>query len=187
MVIRKQNVMVAFVLVAAIVAPASTDAWKQFRSPKGFSVMYPGTWFEIGRSPDRLQLLSSAHGAEGIVIKRGQAEVVVLEASELSAKTLAQVIDYYTQRATVLSRRNISERDRGSCGNLQEVVSKEPAVPPKDVPTYVRVPYIINTDLFCEVGGRKIVVLLRNWEGDKRQAQYQWVALRMAKSIRILQ
>src|SRR5271167_516017 len=100
MITRKLDMVVAFLLAVPIVTLPSAEAWEQFRSSVGFSAMYPGTWFVIGSSPDRLQLLSSQYGAEGIVIKRGQAEIVMAEAPGSSTKTLAQVIEYYTQGAS---------------------------------------------------------------------------------------
>jgi hypothetical protein len=167
------------------VAVASTDAWQRFSSSNRFSVPYPAAWVRNGVSTDRLQLRSSEGGAEGIGIKQGQAEITVMEAQELSKQTLAQVIATYTQDTTVLSRKDVSgESASRSCGELKEVTSKEPAVPPGDSP--INVPMIINTDFFCEVQGRKFVTLLRNWEGDRRQADYQQVALRMAKGIRLI-
>jgi hypothetical protein len=164
---------------------ASTDKWQRFNSSSGFSVMYPSTWFRIGISTDRLQLLSSKGGAEGVIIKPGQAEITVVEARASSTKTLTQIADDYTQGAVVLSRRDIPPELTGhGCRNLQEVISKEQPVSPTDTP--IDVPYVVNTDLFCEAGGHKIVTLLRNWEGDQRQEEYQRIVLRMAKSIRKL-
>jgi hypothetical protein len=93
------------------------------------------------------------------------------------------VIAYYTQDTTVLSQKDVpGETVPRSCRNFKEVTSKESAIPPGDSP--ISVPKIINTDLFCEVDGHKIVTLLRSWEGDKRHQEYQQVALQMAKGIR---
>lgn len=184
MVGQKQRTFFVLLLTFGVAAFASTDGWHRFSSSSSFSVMYPGVWFRIGASTDRLQILSSKGGAEGIVIKHGQAEITVMEAQASSTKTLAQVIDYYTQGASVLSRRDVPEEaGERDCRELKEVTSKEQAIPSADSP--ISVPYIINTDLFCEGDGRKIVTLLRNWEGDKRQQEYQQIALRMAKGIRL--
>ena len=162
----------------------SIDSWQRFSNSARFSVLYPGTWVRNGVSTDRLQLLSSKGGAEGIGIKQGQAEITVMEAPESSKQTLAQVIAYYTQDTTVFSHKDVP-REPGShgCSNLKEVTSKEPAIPPAD--SSIKVPNIINTYFFCEADGRKIVALLRNWEGDTKQEEYEQIALRMAKSIRL--
>jgi hypothetical protein len=186
MISQKQKVVVVLLFMLGGAAFASTDGWRRFSSSTHFSVLYPGGWFRTGVSKDRLQLLSSRGGAEGVGIKQGQAEITVMEAQASSTRTLAEVIAYYTQDTTVLSRRDVpAETGKSGCSELKEVTSKEPAIPPADSP--ISVPNIINTDFFCEVDGRKIVTLLRNWEGDKRQEEYQRVALRMAKGIRLSQ
>ncbi len=184
MVSQNCKTVVALILLLAGAAFASTDRWQRFSSSNHFSVLYPAAWVRNGASTDRLQLRSSAGGAEGIGIKQGQAEITVMEAQESSKQTLAQVIVFYTQDTTVLSRKDVAgETASSGCSELKEVISKEPAVPPGD--STISVPTIINTDFFCEVQGRKIVTLLRNWEGDKRQQEYQQVALRMAKGIHV--
>jgi hypothetical protein len=181
---NKRVLMFLLLVLGGGMAVASADGWQRFSSSNGFSVLYPVAWVRNGASTDRLQLRSSQGGAEGIGIKQGQAEITVMEAQESSKQTLAQVIATYTQDTTVLSRKDVpgAAASRG-CSELKEVTSREPAVPPEDSP--ISVPTIINTDFFCEVQGRKIIALLRNWEGDKRQSEYQQVALRMAKGIRL--
>ena len=184
MISQMQKAVVVLLLTLGGAAFASMDGWQLFSSSTGFSVSYPGSWFKAGISKDRLQLRSSKGGAEGIGIKQGQAEITVMEAQASSSRTLAQVIAYYTQDTTVLSRKDIpGETVPHGCSNLKEVTSKEPAIPAADSP--ISVPTIINTDFFCEVDGRKIVTLLRCWEGDKRQQEYQRVALQIAKGIRL--
>ncbi len=210
MISQNWKAAVALLLSLAGAAVASTDGWQRFSSSNRFSVLYPAAWVRNGVSTDRLQLRSSEGGAEGIGIKRGQAEITVmeaqesskqtlalfgffvccdvnvnyLEAQESSKQTLAQVIAYYTQGTTVLSRKDVpGEAAPSGCSEIKEVTSKEPGVPSEDSP--ISVPTIINTDFFCEAKGRKIVTLLRNWEDDKRQQEYQRIALRMAKGIRV--
>jgi hypothetical protein len=181
--VRKAT-LVLFVITLAAASFGSTDAWQRFSSSTLFSVMYPGTWFRIGTSTDRLQLLSSKGGSEGIVIKRGQAEITALEAEGPQSKTLEQVINYYTKGSSVLSQRSISSLpDTRGCSDIKEVVSNEEPIPSAD--SSIGMAHIMNTDLFCELSGHKIVILLRNWEGDDRQEEYQRVALRMATSIRL--
>lgn len=105
-----------------------------------------------------------------------------MEASESTKKTLAQVVAFYTQDTTVVSQKDVAgEPASKGCSNLKEVISKGPAIPPRDAA--VSVPNIINTDFFCELDGHKVVTVLRNWNGDKRQEQYRQVALRIAKAI----
>lgn len=170
-------------LAVAFTISASTVEWKQFRSSEGFSVSYPGTWFTIGSSPDRLQILSAQYGAEGVVIKQNEAEIVALEAPE--SATLAEVIAQYKTGATVLRQRSLPvvRGAESSCTDLRELIVKEPAVPREDSP--ISVPHLINTQFFCQARDHKIVIMLRNWQGDAKQLSYQKVALRMAKSIRV--
>jgi len=129
-------------------------------------------------------ILSSRGGAEAVVIKRGQAVISVWEEADYLNSTLSKVMDHHIQGTDVLSRKNIHNQnaDDRDCRDLKEIVSKEGAVPPEDVPGPV--PYIINTEYFCEVNGHKYVTVLRNFEGDKRQAMYEQIALRIAESLR---
>ncbi len=185
MISQKRKAILALYVMLGAAAFASTEGWQRFNSSSGFSVSYPRSWFRAGISTDRLQLRSSKGGAEGIGIKQGQADITVMEAQASSSQTLAQVIAYYTQDTKVLSHRNVPTEAGNGCSELVEIISKESAVPPGDSP--ISVPNVINTDFFCKVHGRKIVTLLRNWEGDKRQEEYQQVALQMTKSIRVSQ
>jgi hypothetical protein len=75
MVSQKHKIVVALLLTLGGAVFASTDGSQRLNSSSGFAVLYPGSWFRIGVSTDRLQLLSSKRGAEGIVIKPGQAEI----------------------------------------------------------------------------------------------------------------
>jgi len=182
-----RKAVIASVLALGVAAFASATAWLQFESSTNFSVAYPGDWFRFGVSTDRLGIRSSRGGAEGVIIKRGQAMISVTEEEGASTETLAQVIEYYAKDTTVLSRRDISDRShKQTCGNLEEVISRGPVIPAEDAS--VSVPNIVNTEFFCEADGHKILtVILRNWEDDHRQKQYQQVALRMARSIRLTQ
>jgi hypothetical protein len=178
---RKQ-VLVVILLLSTGFLIASAEIWPRFIKPGGFSVLYPPNWFRVGLSKDRLQLLSSAGGAKGVVIKDRQAEITVIEADAAPGKTLAQVITYYTEDTSVISQQELPMEPYGrGCATLIEVVSREQPVPQADTPIKVR--DIINTDFFCVAGAHTIVTLLRNWEGDNRQAEYQEVAVRMARSI----
>ncbi len=174
----------AALLLTALPAYAST--WKTFRSSSGFSVEYPRNWFRLTSEPDRLDLLSAKRGAEGVVIGKHEAEIFVIQEPESPARTLAQVIEYYAKGTTQLSRADIPKLQRGACDRLEETVSKEPAVPPEDVPSRVRVEDFVYTGAFCQVQSRNITVMLKNWDGDPRQKQYQRIALRMAESIRLV-
>lgn len=175
------------IALAAIVSFAQgtiVGRWNEFHSSNGFSVQYPASWFRKGISKDRLMILSSMGGAEAVIIKQGQAVISVMEEVKYENSTLKQLVDHYTQGTDVLSRRTIHNENAGNrgCSDLQEIVSREDAVPAQDVPGPV--PHIINTELFCEVNSGKYVTVLRNFEDDKKQATYQEIALRVAESLR---
>lgn len=188
--LAKRVALVALMLVPCHGQDATRQpGWEEFKSSTGFRTVYPTSWFRIGMSSkDRLRILSSEGGAEGIVIKRGQAEIIVVELQGSPSATLSQLIDEDSrEEALILSRRDIRREhvEQGSCGGLKEVISKQDAVPPDDVP--VHVPYIINTDFYCEINGRRFSTLLKNWQGDKHQERYQRVALEIAESLRLNQ
>lgn len=178
-------------LALALVSAASLGQgprpgrWRTFRGSTGFSVRYPANWFRKGVSGDRLLVLSSRGGAEGLIINRGQAFISVSEERKYEGLPMGALIDHFTARAHVLSQRTIRNGAAGSrgCRVLQEVVSRAPIVPPGDVPGPV--PYVVDTGYFCQIGGKRYVTALRNFEGDKRQASYRATALRVAESLRI--
>jgi hypothetical protein len=176
---------VVVVLAAGIssVMGTSLSTWVSFHSDSGFTVQYPSSWFRKGISKRSLMIISSAGGAEGVIIKNGQGLIsVVLRDNEL---TMLQLMDVYTRDAVVLAR-ELVPRDgatKQECHELQKVVSKRGIVDQSAVP--IPVPYVIDTDLFCEIGPRKFVIAVENFEGDPRQPIYQQTALRVAKSLHV--
>lgn len=176
------------VLLLACTSAAQDKArsWKEFKSNTGFSVAYPAAWHRIGVSEDRLEILSSPGGAEAVVIKRGQGEIIVVELHGAPDTTLSELIDQDTRSdVSILARGEIhNERaQKGACSDLKRVVSEEEPVPSKDVP--IRVPYVINTAFYCEINGRRFRTLLRNWQGEKRQEEYQRIAQHVAQSLQL--
>jgi hypothetical protein len=182
--VPKKCMGIALVFIVAMSAVGSSPRWRWFKSSAHFSIMYPENWVRINAEyPDRLELASSKGGLEAVVIKDGQANIFVSEAQH-PTKTLSGLINLYTKDATVISRRSgMAHRDKQRCSGLERVVLKEEAVPAEGMPTPA--PYFIYTEFFCELGNRKIVLILKNWEGDKKQKEYQEVASKMAESIRL--
>ena len=170
----------------ALLAQGTPERWLTFTSSTGFSVKYPASWFPKGTAKDRLMILSSRGGAEALIIQGGQAVITVRQADRNEGSSLTQIIDYYNQNVDVLLRQDIRNENPGSrgCRELREIESKEAAVPPEDVPGPV--PYIVNTDYFCEVNKHVYVTVLRNFYGDNKQSAYQKIALRIAESLRSL-
>jgi hypothetical protein len=164
-------------------ADALPSRWGSFRSSAGFSLQYPVDWVRKDVPKDQLLILSSEGGAGAAVIKPGQALLSVVESQD-EQSNLQQLRDRYNRGITILARKHI--RAGGvkayGCRDLYEVISKEPAVPPGDTPRPG--PALINTEFFCEIGGKKYVTVLRNFEGDEKQTEYQDVALRVAQSLR---
>jgi hypothetical protein len=191
--IRRWATRLKPVVVLALLAPTSPAQaqtglhWKEFNSSTGFSTMYPASWFRIGlASEGRLDILSSKGGAEAIIIKRGQAQISVIELRDPPDATLAQLMDEDAQGAVaIVSRTDVPNQGAGNngCSDFKELVSKYEAVPAEDA--LIHVPYIIDTDYYCEVNGRKFTTRLRYWEDDQRKGEYQRVVLRMAKSLRV--
>ena len=176
----------AVLMTALIFAQGGQHAnWKLFRSSNGFVVRYPANWFLKGDSNDRLTILSSLGGAEAIIIRRNQAVISVMEETNFAGSNLSQVMDYYTRGAEVLLHTSVhnGNADSNRCSTLQEIVSREPAVPPEDVPGSV--PNMVNTEYFCEIAGHVYVTVLRNFEGNTKQTEYQQVALGVARSLRM--
>lgn len=179
--------VMSLILVAtlSLAQEAVSESWHLFKSSTGFSVRYPAGWFQKGTSVDRLMILSSKGGAQATLINRGQAVISVMEEEKKHARsTLSQVVDHYVRDTQVLLDRSIHNDKAGNlgCSTLREIVSREGAVPPEDVQGAV--PYIINTEYFCEVNKHIYVTVLRNFEGDKKQRIYQRIALRVAESLR---
>jgi hypothetical protein len=180
----KKTYVLAFLVFSSCAAAHQVDVWRQFVSPGHFSTMYPDDWHRINSSPERLDILSSNAGAKAIVVKNGQANIKVFELTEYDGAPLSDVIDRYTHEGTILSRREITKNSPvDSCRKLTEVIVMEPVIPPEDSP--IKVPDIVYTDFFCEIGSTKFITVLKNFDGDKRQMYYRKVALRMAESIRV--
>jgi len=185
--LRLDAVLGALLLLPVMVGSAQTPTppgnWKTFTSSTGFSVAYPGRWFPIGASEDRLQILSSNGGAEGVIIKRGQALISVLQVGSAQSGGMAAAIARETRGATVFSRRRVSVQPvLGAPQLIWEVISRSPAVPPQDI--LRKIPDEISTDYFVQSGTHIVDVTLVNWEGDGCQASYQDIAAKMGASIR---
>jgi len=172
-----------FTVLAILLLMRSTPArgqggWNKFQSSTAFSAMYPATWRPIGLSTDRLDILSSADHAKGVVIARGEAEIIVIELRDSMGATLPQLIDLNIAGDSVLSRRNLlgEAGDASGCGALTEVVSTWMVGPAT---------HEMHTGFYCELQGRTFATTLRNWPDDRRQEEYQRIALGVARSIHL--
>jgi hypothetical protein len=151
--------------------------WKTFTSSTAFSVAYPATWRPIGGSTDRLDILSSTDFAKGVVIARGEAEIIVIELRDSTGASLPQLIDRDLQGDSVLSRRDLpgAAGDTSGCRALTEIVSTWEVGPRA---------HEIDTVFYCLLHGRIFTTTLRNWPEDTQQVEYQRVALQVTRSLR---
>lgn len=184
MVTSKATVILSLLLLGASIG-TSSGSWRQYRSSRGFVVMYPGSWFHFGSSSDRLDIRSARGGAEGVIIKQGQASIGVFEPPDSAGPELDKIVHYYMRDEPVMSRREILRRSRRhGCEQLTEAIFKEPIIPAEGA--LAKVPVTVNTLLLCRIGDRVIATLQRNFEGDGRQDYYRQVAVRMAGGIELV-
>ena len=168
-------------ILGAFLASADATGWHTFKSVLGFSVKYPPTWVKFGTSANQLDIRSSPGGAEGMVIKRGQAYISVVAAP--ASEPMSSLIRRYTGDGTVEMSTRVSNVP-GPCPRFTEIVVRDAAVLSADMPPGTTVPYFVHTIFFCEAPDSKAIVLLTNWEGDRRQRVYQGIALQIARTIR---
>lgn len=185
---HRSAVRIAFLLLALPAGSTSGQAppWKLFRSPTGIVAHYPATWVRFGISPDQLTLRSSPGGQEGVIIKPGQAFLWVGEPRDAPTHSMEGMMAYFTKDVdSVTTRRDLSvDPAAGGCEHLAEVVSWEPIIPREDAT--IRPPDMVNTEYFCEVGPRIVVIGVLNYADDRRTPEYQAVGLRIARSVRIV-
>ena len=193
MMMRKLLLIVVLVslTLSFICYAASRKSWAEFHSSEDFSVLYPKTWIQIGAlnglgvSKKQLQIVSSRGGTQGIVIRPGQGEIIVEAIRGQRSETLDTVVSHYIQGTSIISREvfHVSSKNPFGCQTIISVVSKESIIPAVDSPTHV--PSVVYTQLFCQADQRKIVTILKNFEGDKQQAEWQAIALQMMTSVKM--
>jgi len=161
-----------------LLSAAPQRGWNTFESTARFSVAYPTDWQIFGVSRDRLQIRSSGRGADGVIINRGQAAITVLQVAS-GANGLESAIKRSNEGAEIISRQRIQTGG----AEIIKVISRAPAVPPGDIAPG-KAPDEVNTQFFVLVASRVVCVSLINWDGDTKQAEYQEIAARMARSVR---
>lgn len=175
-----------FLLVSGV--KARTAEWKTFVSPGNFSIQYPTNWFNPAPGEDRLNLLSEKRHAEGVIIDRGEANIVVNQAP--SGYTLAKVANLYLNDTPEEAKLPKRQKDLPAgalseeCDHSKELVATTLAVPTEDLPKGVHIPNQTFTAYLCQHGKIVIAVTVLNWANDKRQAEYQETARKMAQSLR---
>lgn len=163
-------------LTESTVRPAASEVrWKTLSMSDGVTLRYPSSWWPISVSAKRLNILSSRGGAEGVVIHDGQGEIIATISAKDPSLSFDDFVDGNLRDQAVLSREILLSPGRGRCSRLMKIVSLTEEGPNS---------FVANTGIFCEINNDRVIVLLRNWQGDSHQSHYQDVALRMAQSIR---
>ena len=178
-------------LAVGAAAFAAPERWATFRSTRGFEVQYPRSWVRIGSgnglgvSHDRLELRSSRGGATAVVIRPGQAFVDALETSDSLFAAILDTAKLRDYESRVLVRDTVpGTRAAGACPFFDEQVTRGPVIPTRDVRGPV--PIEISTALMCRIGDRRFLFGLNYYEGDAKHDAYRAIALRVARSLRVV-
>lgn len=155
---------------------AAQPAWTRFKSASGYSVAYPSSWSRIGADDNELDLLSPGEREEGVVIGRGQAEVII---DELSTTTALLDWQRRTAGSDPVSMKSYSgvEEPRG-CGPLRAISTDiDGGQGSGDVER--------DVSLLCTAGHRRFGLLLRHWRDDPKAGAFLATALQIARSLRV--
>jgi hypothetical protein len=181
----RQKLILGLSICAAIYSSAADPQrgkWKLFTSSVyHYTVQYPTSWHLNHPEPpavlDYLYIFNfpPQQAIRGVVLKAEGASIVV---ASIPAERdgVDGLIAKDSKSATGLQRRTIrGEATRGGCGDIELVASDQEMGPDT---------YQTATLLYCSVGNRIYIATLLNWKGDKRQAEYQELALGMMRSLR---
>jgi hypothetical protein len=150
-----------------------------FSSGSGFTVKYPRTWTRIDNSVEELSILSGKPRVEGVVIPRGQAEIIVREVHDPMSDGVRKFVET-EYHVNVLSdkRLEIPHGDGSACGALEEIHS-----------TFDIAPGATQEDIFyfCRMGTRSFLTLYTYWSADGVNSKRERVAVNIARSLRLAQ
>lgn len=164
-----------FIIQSNAPAIVSNRDWTVVSLDRGISLRYPSSWWPSSISKERVDIMSSKGGAEGVRIRHGQAEIIAAIVHVASKTSLDQLISQSVRDQILVSQDNLAASARNGCGYLEKVVSLDELGPGF---------FVVNTAYFCELDKVGLVVTLRNWQGDKRQAEYEGIVLRLVRSVR---
>jgi hypothetical protein len=142
------------VFLASVSAQAAPQRWTRVKTTAGYALDQPLDWTSIGTAPDQVDIVSRGCVQPGVAICHGEARITV-RAEPIVAKPKA-----------LKSK---------ACWSLEEQVSEAAEGPGHGIRT---------SELSCEIGARRFLIVERHWQGDKRSASYGRIAIRMAKSLR---
>ena len=124
-------------------------------------------------------MLSPGRGAEGVVIARRQADIVVSAVDLVPGRTLADAIATDVGDDRVVGRSTSSATSApGRCGALQAVDMLDEVGPRTDERL---------TLLYCKVGPRAWKIILRCWQADPAPLKRRWrdAAVAVARSLQV--
>ena len=165
-------------LLLVVMAGQAQPAARRLASHLGFSVARPAGWRQAPRSDGAIEMLSSGPGAEGVVIARRQADIVVSAVDLPAGRTLADVIAVDVGDDRVVGRSTLpgpSAPDR--CGPLLAVNTLDGVGPGVDQ----RI-----TLLYCHIGSRAWRIGMRCWQSDPAPLKRRWrdTTVAVARSLR---
>ena len=149
-----------------------------FRSTRGFTVTYPRSWIRA-ENPEELDLLSTKHTVEGVVIPHGGAGILVSEISLRSGETLPKFL-HRRYDVDVISQRHVPLRRSGNlrCHSLERVDATFEIAPDRNGVQH-------QTFFACVIQGRWFLTSLTRWESDHANPQWERTALKIAASLKI--
>ena len=162
--------------LAAAVASPQAGASPRTASAAGVSIKHPAEWRHLQRSDGAIDLLSPGEGAEGVVIAKGQAEILVTPVVGFPATSLAGAADADVSEMQVLSRKLFpaASSTSRSCGPITDVEALDEVGPGAKQRL---------TLLYCQTGARAWRILERSWANDPRRRHWRSIAIALARSL----
>ena len=180
---RRLRGLLHLVIITGVSAAQTSHGWTHFVSSSGFSTSYPSTWLRRGDSSNRLDIVDSKQGAEGMIASPTQRNIMVFAMD--TTESFATFRSRYTHGLTILrpGRNHKHDAETYACNEPEIIVGSEPTVPPEDVAKTP--PNFIRTMYFCKIADKGFVTILTNIEGDVHQRPYEKVALQITRRIEL--
>ncbi|HTS16458.1 MAG TPA: hypothetical protein VMP11_02700 [Verrucomicrobiae bacterium] len=131
---------------------AVAASWREFVSSSGFQVSYPASWFRINDSSKVLDITSSSHRLEGVVISTGAQMITVYETTPISDDDYSQELQSTDPAEQVLgsSVRHMGTSLNG-CSDVH-IVESEDEIGPHT--------YYLEHHMYCKIRDRLFVLSL---------------------------
>ncbi len=168
------------VLFVSACGAATPVEWVHYTFGGRLSIQYPSDWYSVSLTDERIDIISAKDRASGVVIQQSQAEIIVKMIVPTPKGGMQELMKSSLMYDVVLSRQDVPVNNPGGkngCDSLIEIVSQEEMGPGA---------FIVNSNYLCDIRGRYVVTQLRNWLGDQNQVKFQETALRIARSIQML-